>query len=83
MLIYHGIAQVTIKMMKIVFFLHLPTNKNFQSKMIKNNMPCIVILIMDHFLDKMVMILIFVTIPTHQMTIIQDYYATNNLKILE
>ena len=82
MLIYHGIAQITIRMMKIVFFLHLPTNKNFRSKMIKNNMQYFVILVMDQVLD-MDMIFIFVTIPTHQMTVIQIYQATNNLKILE
>ena len=81
LLIYHGIAQVTKRMMKIVFFLHLPTNKNFQSKMIKNNMLCIVVLLMDQFLE-VDMIFKFITIPT-QMTIIQNYQATNNLKILE
>ena len=80
--IYHGIAQVTGKVMKIVFFLHFPTNKNFQSKMIKNNMQCVVILIMDQFLD-MDMILILETIPTHQIAIVQNFKATKNLKILE
>ena len=35
MQINHKILQVPGKMNKIVFFLHLPMNKNFQSKMIK------------------------------------------------
>ena len=82
MLIHHGKAKITIRMMKIVFFLHFPTNKNYKSKMIVNKRLCFVILVMDHVLD-MDMILLFKTIPTQQMTIIQVYQATNNLKILE
>ena len=62
MLIYHGIAKVTGKVMKIVFFLHLPTNKNFQSIKININKLCIVILITDHVLDLMEMIFIFMII---------------------
>ena len=68
--IYHGIAQVTGKVMKIVFFLHFPTNKNFRSKMIKNKMQCVVILVLDQFLE-VEMIFVFITIPTQQITIFQ------------
>ena len=70
-LIYHGIPQMTGKMIKIVFFLHLPTNKNFQSKMIKNNLLCIVNHIKDHVLDLMEMILVFVIIRIYQMKVVQ------------
>ena len=82
MLIYHGIAQIAGKVMKIVFFLHFPTNKNFRSKMIVNNMQCVVFLVMDQFLEAD-MIFVFKTIPTQQITVNQIYIATNNLKILE
>ena len=68
--IFHGILQVPGKMIKIVFFLHLPTNKNFQSKMIKNNMLCFVILILDQSLD--MVIFEFIAIPTHQIAVIQE-----------
>ena len=64
--ISHGIVQIALKMIKIVFYLHLPTNKNFQSEMIKNNMLCTVIVVMDHF-SEVDMIFIFVIIPTHQI----------------
>ena len=70
MLIHHGKAKITIRMMKIVFFLHFPTNKNFRSKMIKIIVLCIVILVMDQFLE-LEMILLFITIPTQQITIFQ------------
>ena len=82
MLIYHGIAQIDGKVMKIVFFLHLPTNKNFQSKIIKNNMLCFVVLVMDQFLE-MDMIFVLIIIQTHQIKIIQIYTVTNNQKIQE
>ena len=64
--INHGIPQKPGKKIKTVFFLHLPTNKNFQSEMIKNNMLCTVIVVMDHF-SEVDMIFIFVIIPTHQI----------------
>ena len=80
--INHGIAQIALKMIKIVFFLHLPTNKNFQSKIIRNKKLCIVILVMDQLLD-MDMIFILVMILTYLMTIYQIYQVMNNLKLRE